>query len=72
MMTWHLAYRPGDYVRWAIEESKSRKVIGMINYHQRNLREKRVDMGWLIGPQHQGKGYMTEAGRACQAAGVPP
>ena len=64
MMNWHLAYRPGNYVIWAVEESKSRKVIGMINYHHRNLREKRVDVGWLILPQHQGNGYMTEAGRA--------
>ena len=63
-MRWHLAYRPRNYVIWAVEESKSRKVIGMINYHHRNLREKRVDVGWLILPQHQGKGYMTEAGQA--------
>jgi RimJ/RimL family protein N-acetyltransferase len=64
MMRWHVAYRPGNYVIWAVEESKSGKVIGMINYHHRNLREKRVDVGWLILPQHQGNGYMTEAGRA--------
>jgi [ribosomal protein S5]-alanine N-acetyltransferase len=64
MMNWHLAYRPGNYVIWAVEESRSRKVIGMINYHHRNLREKRVDVGWLIAPQYQGKGYMAEAGRA--------
>ena len=63
-MRWHIIYRPSYYVIWAVEESKSRKVIGMINYHHRNLREKRVDVGWLILPQHQGKGYMTEAGRA--------
>ena len=63
-MRWHLVYRPRQYVIWAVEDSKSRKVIGMINYHHRNLREKRVDVGWLILPQYQGKGYMTEAGRA--------
>jgi ribosomal-protein-alanine N-acetyltransferase len=63
-MRWHLVYRPRQYVIWAVEESKSRKVIGMINYHHRNLREKRVDVGWLILPHHQGKGHMTEAGRA--------
>jgi ribosomal-protein-alanine N-acetyltransferase len=63
-MRWHLVYRPRQYVIWAVEESKSRKVIGMINYHHRNLREKRVDVGWMILPQQQGKGYMTEAGRA--------
>lgn len=64
MMRWHTVYRPANYVLWAVEENKSGKLIGMINYHHRNLREKRVDVGWLILPQHQGKGYMTEAGRA--------
>jgi len=63
-MRWHLVYRPRHYVIWAVEESKTRQVIGMINYHHRNLGEKRVDMGWLTLPQHQGKGLMTEAGRA--------
>ena len=68
-LRWHLAYRPRYYVMWAIEERAARKgdgrgVIGMINYHRRDLREKRVDVGWLMLPQHQGKGYAAEAGRA--------
>ena len=63
-MRWHLVYRPALYVIWAVEERKSGKVIGMINYHHRILREKRVDVGWLTHPLHQGKGYMAEAGRA--------
>lgn len=33
----------------------------MINYHRRELRERRVDVGWLLLPAHQGKGYMAEA-----------
>jgi ribosomal-protein-alanine N-acetyltransferase len=49
---------------WAVEEKKSRKVVGMINYHRRDLREKRVDVGWLLLPAFQGKGYTAEAGRA--------
>jgi [ribosomal protein S5]-alanine N-acetyltransferase len=64
MLRWHLPFRPRDYVLWALEDKKSRKVVGMINYHRRELREKRVDVGWLLLPQHQGKGYMAEAGRA--------
>jgi RimJ/RimL family protein N-acetyltransferase len=36
----------------------------MINYFRRDLRERRVEVGWLILPAAQGKGYMTEAGRA--------
>ncbi len=64
MLSSHLAFRPRHYVIWAVEESRTRKVIGMINYHRRDLREKRVDVGWLILAQHQGKGYMTEAARS--------
>jgi [ribosomal protein S5]-alanine N-acetyltransferase len=64
MLRWHLPFRPRHYVMWAVEEKKSRKVVGMINYHRRDLRERRVDMGWLLLPMAQGKGYMAEAGRA--------
>ena len=64
MLRWHLPYRPGNYVLWAVALKRSDKLIGMINYHRRELREKRVDVGWLLLPGGQGKGYMTEAGRA--------
>ena len=63
MLRWHLTFRPRQYVLWAVEERKSRRMIGMINYHRRDRRERRVDVGWMIEPGHQGKGYMTEAGR---------
>jgi ribosomal-protein-alanine N-acetyltransferase len=64
MLRWHLPYRPRNYVLWAVALKRSDKVIGMINYHRRELREKRVDVGWMLLPGVQGKGYMTEAGRA--------
>ena len=49
---------------WAVEEKKSKRLVGMINYFRRDMRERRVEVGWLIRPAMQGKGYMTEAGRA--------
>lgn len=64
MMRWHLRYRPANYALWAVEERKSRRVIGMINYHHRNLQFRRVDVGWLLLPSHQDKGYMAEAAGA--------
>lgn len=64
MLRWHLPFRPRHHVIWALEEKNSRKVVGMINYHRRELHEKRVDVGWLTLPQYQGKGFMAEAGRA--------
>ena len=64
VMRWHVAYHPFHYVLWAIEEKKSRRLIGMINYHRRDMRERRVEMGWIIAPDRQGKGLMTEAAQA--------
>ena len=64
MLRWHIAYHPWQYVLWAVEVKKSKRLVGMINYHRRDRRERRVDVGWMILPAQQGKGYMTEAGRA--------
>lgn len=64
VMRWHLVFHPRHYAIWAVEDKDRRKVVGMINYHRRDLREKRVDVGWLLLPDFQGKGYMVEAGRA--------
>jgi ribosomal-protein-alanine N-acetyltransferase len=63
-LRWHISFHPFHYALWAIEEKKSRRMIGMINYHRRDMRERRVDVGWMALPGVQGKGYMTEAGRA--------
>jgi len=60
-LRWHISFHPFQYALWAIEEKKSRKLIGMINYHRRDRRERRVDVGWLILPAQQGKGYMIRA-----------
>jgi ribosomal-protein-alanine N-acetyltransferase len=64
MLRWHLPYRPRNYVMWAVALKRSDKVIGMINYHERLVRVRRVNVGWLLLPGVQGKGYMSEAGRA--------
>jgi ribosomal-protein-alanine N-acetyltransferase len=64
MMRWHIAYHPFQYGLWAVEEKAGKRLVGMINYHRREMRERRVEVGWLILPALQGKGYMTEAGRA--------
>ena len=62
-LRWHLAYKPRWYVMWALEEKKTKRVIGMINYHHRFVQQKRVDVGWLILPKYQGKGLTVEAMR---------
>jgi ribosomal-protein-alanine N-acetyltransferase len=64
LLRWHITYHPFQYALWAVEEKKSRRLVGMINYHRRNMSERRVDVGWMTLPRVQGKGYTTEAGRA--------
>lgn len=63
-MRWHLTCRPSQYAIWAVEVKGSRKPVGMLNYFRRDVRERRVEVGWLIAADQQGKGYMTEASRA--------
>ena len=62
-MRWHLAYKPHWHMMWALEERKTKRVIGMVNYHNRMMHSKRADVGWLILPSHQGKGLTTEGMR---------
>jgi RimJ/RimL family protein N-acetyltransferase len=64
MMRWHVAYHPFQYVLWAVEEKKGKRLVGMINYHRRDMRERRVEVGWIMAADVQGKGLMTEAARA--------
>ncbi|HYC63276.1 MAG TPA: GNAT family N-acetyltransferase [Reyranellaceae bacterium] len=62
-MRWHIAYQPQFYAIWAVEEKKTGRVIGMVNYHHRFTAQKRVDVGWLIRRDHQRKGLTAEAMR---------
>jgi hypothetical protein len=59
-----VAYRPQHYATWAVEERKSRRVVGMVNYHRRFLISRRVDVGWLIRADRQSKGLAAEGMRA--------
>ncbi len=57
MLRWHISFHPFHYALWAIEEKKSRKLVGMINYHRRDMRD----------PQGQ-----QAVGGARQAPGISP
>ena len=53
MMRWHITAAPRNYMIWAVEEKKSKRLVGMINYFRRDLRERRVEVGWLIRPENE-------------------
>jgi ribosomal-protein-alanine N-acetyltransferase len=55
---------PYDHLAWAITERANDACIGMVCYHHREARNKRLELGYIVAPQHQGRGFGTEAVRA--------
>lgn len=46
---------------WAIARRRDDRCIGMINYHHREADNHRLELGWILAPRHQGRGYAREA-----------
>jgi ribosomal-protein-alanine N-acetyltransferase len=55
---------PYDHLAWAVTESPSNACIGMVCYHHREARNKRLELGYILAPQRQRRGLGTEAVRA--------
>ena len=52
---------PYDYLAWAVAEKRSDRCIGMVNYHHREARNERLEIGYILAPAEQGHGLMSEA-----------
>ncbi len=52
---------PYDHLAWAITEGSSDACIGMVCYHHREARNRRLEVGYIVAPQHQRRGLGTEA-----------
>lgn len=52
---------PYDHLAWAVADGSNGQCIGMVNYHHREARNKRVEIGFIFEPIHQRKGFGTEA-----------
>ncbi|MEQ1648191.1 MAG: GNAT family N-acetyltransferase [Hyphomicrobiaceae bacterium] len=50
-----------SYLAWAICTKSNDQCIGMINYHHREQRNRRLELGYIVAPSHQRKGLGTEA-----------
>jgi ribosomal-protein-alanine N-acetyltransferase len=62
MMRCRVAYHPFQYVLWAVEEKTGNRLIGMINYHRRDRRERRVEVGLDHGRRPPGQGLDDRSG----------
>jgi [ribosomal protein S5]-alanine N-acetyltransferase len=52
---------PYDHLAWAVAEKRSDRCIGMVNYHHREARNAKLEIGYILAPARQGRGLMTEA-----------
>ena len=48
---------------WAIQTGAG-AFAGMLNYHHRESWNRRLELGWILAPAHERRGYMTEAATA--------
>jgi RimJ/RimL family protein N-acetyltransferase len=55
---------PYDHLAWAVCKKSSDQCIGMVNYHHRDARNRRLELGYIIAPKHQRKGFAAEIVRA--------
>lgn len=61
------AKSPHTWLGWAVAKKRSDHCIGMVNYHHRELRNRRLEIGYILSPALQGQGFMTEALQAMLA-----
>jgi ribosomal-protein-alanine N-acetyltransferase len=52
---------PSSYRVWAVADARTDGCLGMVNYHDRHSRARRVTIGYMIDPAHQRRGIATEA-----------
>jgi RimJ/RimL family protein N-acetyltransferase len=55
---------PYDHLAWAVCKKSSDQCIGMVNYHHRDARNRRLELGYIVAPKHQRKGFAAEIVRA--------
>jgi ribosomal-protein-alanine N-acetyltransferase len=60
--------RENDFCRWKVIEKKSGEVIGSCGFARPHGMEE-VELGYLFGRKHWGKGFATEAARGSMIYG---
>jgi ribosomal-protein-alanine N-acetyltransferase len=52
---------PSYYRFWAVADAKTDRCVGLVNYHDGHIRNKRVAIGYIVDPARQRQGIGTEA-----------
>jgi ribosomal-protein-alanine N-acetyltransferase len=48
-------------INWAVTEKGTDKCIGIMGFYRTQPEHHRTELGYMITPEHWGKGYVTEA-----------
>lgn len=56
--TW---YSNGNHYRWGIVEKNTNQMIGLVQLHSKDHLNKSCKLGFILGYNYNGKGYMNEA-----------
>ncbi len=52
---------PSYYRFWAVADAATDRCLGLVNYHDGHIRNKRADIGYIIDPARLRQGIATEA-----------
>ena len=52
---------PYDHFAWAITDKKSGRCFGIVNYHHREQRHRRLEIGYIVSAADRRRGIATEA-----------
>ena len=52
---------PSYYRFWAVAEAGTDRCIGMVNYHDGHMRQRRVTIGYIVDPARHRQGIAAEA-----------
>jgi RimJ/RimL family protein N-acetyltransferase len=52
---------PDGWMIWAVALAETDRCIGMVNYHERNIRHRRAEIGYILAPAASGQGYAHES-----------
>ncbi|WP_347552231.1 GNAT family protein [Pseudalkalibacillus hwajinpoensis] len=61
VMSFRNGFENQQVFRWGIERRDNGEIIGTCGFHNRAKRVRRIEMGYELNEDEEGKGYMTEA-----------
>ncbi|HTS94005.1 MAG TPA: GNAT family N-acetyltransferase [Stellaceae bacterium] len=60
-LRWVMKHNPYAYGVWAIALKDGGRCIGLVNYHHREQRNRRLEVGYILARRYWRRGLMTEA-----------